>query len=274
MPRAAVIGVGLMGGSLGMALRARGWRVTGVGRDLNKLRRAKARGAVDEVTTDLAAASAAADAVVLAVPVAEIVPLGRRIWSCVRAGAVVTDVGSVKGPIVRAFAGWPAFVGAHPMCGSEKAGIEHARADLYRGAPCLLTPAGRARGAWKKAAALWKAAGTRVVTLSAEEHDRRVALVSHLPHLMAEALVLALGGAKGRAWVPSSAAGSFRDATRVAGADPALWASIFAMNRPAVRSAAKLFLSAFRRLLSQGPSERDLAAVRRLHADFNRGASQ
>jgi prephenate dehydrogenase len=211
---------------------------------------------------------AGSDAVVLAVPVDEVVPVGRRVRPFLKAGAFVTDVGSVKGPIARAFAGWPVFVGAHPMCGSEKTGIAYARRDLYRGATCVLTPVrGTSRAALAAANRLWTTAGARTLILPPEEHDRRVALVSHLPHLVAEALVMALPSrAK---WASRLAAGSFRDATRVAAANPALWASIFAMNRPALRRAAAGFRRALAALLKAGPDEKRLREVVRCHASFS-----
>jgi prephenate dehydrogenase len=174
------------------------------------------------------------------------------------------DVGSVKGPIVKALArrspkGGPVFIGAHPMCGSEKTGVENARKDLYKGARCVLTPApGTPPAAVKKAEAFWRGVGAQVLRLSPEEHDRRVAVVSHLPHLLADALVLSARKEKADAL----AAGSFRDATRVADADPALWAQIFSMNRPALLRAVSLFQGHLRRL-ARRPTAAALSRVRR-----------
>lgn len=271
--RAAIVGVGLMGGSLGMALRSRGWRVAGVGRSAARLRRARSLGVLDDVFTDAAAGVREADVVVLAVPVDGLVPLARRLRAHVKPGALVTDVGSVKGEVSRALSDWPDFVGAHPMCGSEKAGVENAREDLYRGATCVLTPGPRtSRAAVAKAEGFWKGVGAKTLRLAPDVHDRRVALVSHLPHLLAEALVSAVEADGGKTWAASIAAGSFRDATRVAGADPALWGPIFAMNRAAVRRSAGLFQKALARLLREGPSEQSLARVRRAHATFQRGS--
>jgi prephenate dehydrogenase len=269
MKRAVIIGMGLMGGSLGLALRRRGWRVTGVGRSLARLRKAKSLGAADEVGTDPEAAARGADVLVLAVPVDRVVPLGRRLKGFVKSGALVTDVGSIKGPIAKAFAGWPQFVGAHPMCGSEKTGVAHARRDLYEGAACVLTPVRTTSAAARRKARLfWTSVGAKTIFLAAGEHDRRVALVSHLPHLLAEALILTATEGGGRAWAPRVAAGSFRDATRVASADPALWAPIFAMNRAALRRAAGDFNRALSRLLKKGPDEQILGDVVRRRALF------
>ena len=236
--------------------------MTGIGRNAARLRTAKTLGAIDEATTDLAEGVRDADAVVLAVPVEEVIPLGKKIRPRVKPGAFVIDVGSVKGAVVRAFSGWPDFVGSHPMCGSEKTGVRNARPDLYRGAACLLTPTGKtSKSALAKAESLWKSVGAKPLRLSPEEHDRRVALVSHLPHLLAEALVRTATEGDGKNWAPRTAAGSFLDATRVASADPALWAQIFAMNRASVRRAAAAFRRALAALLSRGPGERELREV-------------
>src|SRR5262245_885571 len=134
-----------MGGSLGMAMRRRGWRVAGLGRRPGPLALARRLGAVDEIHRDPAKALAGADAVVFGVPVDRIAPLAKKFWPLVPKKALVMDVGSVKAPIVRALEKLPgaAFVGAHPMAGSEKTGVENARSNLYRGSVCALTPTAR-----------------------------------------------------------------------------------------------------------------------------------
>lgn len=274
-PRVAIVGVGLMGGSLGMALvRSGKWRVTGVGRRPARLAAAKRRRAIHDFVTDMGRLSDVSVAV-LAAPVDEIAPLARRIRPALRPDALVTDLGSVKAPIVRALEkifsrrDGPRFIGAHPMAGSEKTGVENARPDLYKGATCVLTPGRRATPrAAARAAAFWRSTGARVVRMRPEDHDRWVAAVSHLPHLIADALVLSVGSMPGsRLRVRDLAAGSFRDATRVAGADPRQWAAIFKMNRAALRGAA----SRFQRALA-GLARRDSAAAlgraRRLHDAF------
>lgn len=243
-----------MGGSLGLALRRRGWRVTGIGRNPARLARAKTLRALDETSTDPAAANGA-DVVALCVPVDQIVPWAKVLKPHLGPRALITDVGSVKGAIVREFdrifpGDAPAAVGAHPMAGSEKTGVDAARADLYQDATCVLTPGPRTSpGALRRAEAFWRSVGARTLTLTPDVHDRWVALVSHLPHLAADALVLAAGARtrtdRDRDILARVAAGSFRDATRVAGADPALWRAIFTMNDRAVRDA----LADFRRAL-------------------------
>jgi prephenate dehydrogenase len=279
MPTAAIVGVGLMGGSLGLALRRKGWRVIGVGRNAARLGRAKRLGCLDEATTDWRAVSRA-DAVVLAVPVDEIVPWARRVRPRLRPSCLVMDVGSVKAAVLRGAERsytsrkGPFFVGAHPMAGSEKTGAAHARADLYRGATCVLVPSRRATpAAVRRAESFWRSVGARLLRLSAAEHDRWVALVSHLPHLMAESLVLTAGSRAGAArFVPRLAAGSFRDMTRVAAADPAQWDAIFRLNRRALSEAARLFRARLSSLLGASGRRGRLETARRWRERFVGGA--
>lgn len=277
MKKVAIVGVGLMGGSLGMALRRRGWRVTGVGRRLSKLKKAKARGAVDEYTTDLKKGVQGAGIVVLAAPVGNIVPLAAKIRPWLARGALVMDIGSVKAPIVRPlekiFSGkaGPHFMGVHPMAGSEKTGVEHARADLYRGAACIMTP-GRTTPAraLRAAETFWRGVGGRTVRLSPEDHDRSVALVSHLPHLLADTLMLAAAKwTRGNlGLVKTLAAGSFRDMTRVAGADDAQWAAIFRMNEKNLADAARLFQKILKDLMRRRWLPADLHKAQKLHREI------
>jgi prephenate dehydrogenase len=252
MKRVAIVGIGLMGGSLGLALRRRGgWRVAGLARREETVRLAKKRGAIHEGATDPAQILPGSDVVVLCSPVDKIVSLATGYRRFLAPKALLMDVGSVKGPVVRALekvfdgARGPVFVGAHPMAGSEKTGVENARANLYRGATCAITPSARtslARVA--QAADFWKSVGARPLIVDPETHDRAVAVVSHLPHLIADALMLSVADWKhpnGIALLKELAAGSFRDATRVAGADPVLWRGIFRLNDRAVREAVRLF---------------------------------
>ncbi len=252
MQKIAIVGVGLIGGSLGLALSGRKGRrrVAGVGRRMSTLRRAKALRSVQEITTDLASGVRGASVVVLAAPVDSIVPLAKKIRPHLSPDALVMDVGSVKGPIVRAlekiFADrrGPQFVGAHPMAGSEKTGVANARADLFRGSVCALTPGRNTTAdAMRRAEKFWRSVGAKTLRLKPEDHDRGVALVSHLPHLLAFSMSLtaANGGSAARQMVSRLAAGSFRDMTRVAGADPDQWSAIFAMNSAPLRRASAQF---------------------------------
>jgi prephenate dehydrogenase len=279
--RIVLVGVGLMGGSLGLALRKRGGaRVVGLARREETLREARRRGVLHEGFTDPARALDGASVVVFCAPVDKIVPLVRASRRFLSSGkALLMDVGSVKGPLVRAldplFLGenGPVFVGAHPMAGSEKTGVQNARADLYKNAVCAITPTAQTPGPRViQAVKFWKSVGARPVLVDAETHDRAVALVSHLPHLIADALILSAGrengGAGGVALLKELAAGSFRDATRVSGADPALWHEIFRMNDRAVRAALRLFSKEINRLARGRWPLADLRRAQTLNVAF------
>ena len=227
--RLAILGVGLIGGSVGLAARrAGGWHV--VGYDPAGAADATRRGAVHEAATDVTSAVAGADLVVLAVPVGAAAGLLPGLG----AGAVVTDVGSTKGSIVAAAAaaGVTRFVGGHPMAGGERGGVAHARPDLFDGAVCLVTPTADTDPAAVEAVeAFWRSLGGRLRRLSPDEHDRLVADVSHVPHVAAAAVARAADPAA----VPL-AAGGWRDVTRIAGGDPDLWRDILLDNRGHVRA--------------------------------------
>lgn len=229
----SIIGLGLIGGSLGMALRrgkvAR--RVIGFARREANVRRAVARGAIHNGCTELCPEwLSGSDVVVIALPPSKVPAVAGRVARMVKRPVVITDVASVKGSIVRAAeraVGKRAhFVGAHPMAGSERSGIEAAEAGLFQGAACIVTPTSRtARAARSKVEAMWRRAGCRVQRMSPERHDALVAQVSHAPHLAAVALTL----------FPDSAAvslsgGGFADTTRIALGDPALWEEICRSN--------------------------------------------
>ena len=241
--RAAIVGVGLIGGSLALAARQAGLigEVVGIGRSQQNLDVARARGLIDRAVADLADVGAV-DLVVLAVPVRSTASVMRTLLPHVRPGTIVTDVGSVKGEVVAAMeallpAGRP-FVGAHPIAGSERAGAAEARADLFRGAPCILTPTSRTpRPALARVRALWEGVGARVDEMTPEAHDRALAFVSHLPHVVAYALVRGLGDPG----LAALAGGSWRDATRVAESRAELWCDILLANADAVVAATESF---------------------------------
>jgi prephenate dehydrogenase len=250
--RLAIVGVGLLGGSLAKAARARGLarHIVGVGRDLARLQPAVRDGALDHATTDLAAGVADADRVVLGATVSANETLLAQVWRAAPAGCVVTDVGSTKRGIVAAAAPLAGarpdvrFVGSHPMAGSEQSGYRVARADLFDGATVVVTPTETTdRDALKSVGELWAALGARVVALDPEGHDRAVAAISHLPHVVAWALVDAVTRFEPGAL--ALAARGFRDTTRIAAADPVMWRDILVDNREAVRAS----VAAFRRAL-------------------------
>lgn len=235
----AIIGVGLLGGSLGMALRARGLarRVVGIGRRRVALDQAAALGAVDDWTLDLRSGVAEAQLVVLATPVGVMPELARAAAEAMPQGAMMTDVGSTKALVVRRLEELAddrfRFVGSHPMAGSEKSGVGEANARLFEGALCFVTPTARTDpNALAEVVGLWEGVGARVRRLDPAEHDRLLALASHLPHLVAAALVKAASPE-----AIACAGPGFRDTTRLASGDPRMWADVCLQNREHILSA-------------------------------------
>ncbi len=236
--RVAIVGVGLLGGSLGIALKHWGLagRVAGVGRRASSLDTACDMRAIDEAHLELAPAVTDADLVVLCTPAAKVVAFLDEVRDCVRPATIVTDVASTKGALcARARETWPKprrFVGSHPMAGSEKFGPQHARADFYKASVCLVEQAddldAKAR---KRVVALWEAVGARVVGVDAAAHDMLLARTSHLPHVVAAALAQ-LAGRQGD--VRDVIGNGFRDTTRIASGRPELWTEICLTNREAV----------------------------------------
>jgi prephenate dehydrogenase len=271
--RVAIVGLGLMGGSLGLALKRKGLArcVAGYARRQAVRRRALRIGAVDEVYADLREAARNADLVVFCVPILTIPRLVSDCASVLRAGCVVTDVGSTKRIVVaameRALAGRDVHtVGSHPIAGSEVAGIGAARADLYRGMVVVVTPTLRTPAApLRMVKAFWKALGARVEVLTPEKHDRVLAATSHGPHLAAAALAESVLGRDNPALCTFCGTG-FRDATRIAAGSEDVWHDIAATNRkPIGRELARIEkrLRYLRRNLEKG----NLASVRRFLAD-------
>lgn len=245
--RLSILGVGLLGGSIGLAVKSAitSCEITGYGHRKSTLEMALANGVIDRAADSAAAAVNEADLVVLASPVGIFEQLLREIAPALREGAVVTDVGSTKRSVVR-LAGeiLPAnvsFVGSHPMAGSERRGVEYARADLFKGALCILTPADARTdqapdgvgqdSAARAIADFWRKLGMRTATMSPAEHDRLLADISHLPHVLASALV----AMQHPAALELAGAGFF-DTTRIAGGDGALWRDILLDNRDNVRA--------------------------------------
>jgi prephenate dehydrogenase len=248
----AVVGVGLIGGSLALAARKAGLveTVTGVDADPTHREVALATGMVDRVAGELTADLARAGLVVLAVPVAEIVALLPEVARRVTDGCLVTDVGSVKGPILAAGdAAFPdgRFVAGHPIAGQERSGPAAARPDLFEGANWIVTPSPLTKAnAVERVSALWRGVGSTIVTMEAGWHDEVFAAVSHLPHLAAYALMDAVLGLPLGEERLRFAAGGLRDFTRVAASHPLMWRDIFLMNRgPILR-----VLAAYREVLA------------------------
>lgn len=262
--RVAIVGVGLVGGSLGLALRRRGLarRVVGVGRRQASLDRALAVGAVDEATLDIRAAVADANLIVLATPVGAMAAVAAQAADAVSRGAVMTDVGSTKGQLVRdleAVAGDRfRYVGSHPMAGSEKRGVDEAVPGLFEGALCFVTPTPSSDArAVAVVTEMWRSVGSRTRVLDPAEHDRLLARASHAPHLLAAALV--------NATPPDAmacAGPGFRDITRVASGDPRMWADVCRHNRERILDALGSFereIRVLRTILAEGADPELLA---------------
>ena len=267
--RVAIAGVGLIGGSLALAGKRAGifGSVVGLGRGKANLDDALRLGIIDEATSDLKTAAAGADLFFAAVPVESIAGLVLQAAAHLPQGAVITDGGSVKGKIVeRLDAALPPslfFVGGHPVAGTEKTGAAAAFADLYKGRYTILTPTEKTNpAALDKVKRMWEAAGSRVEIMAPEDHDGAMSAISHLPHLVAFALMEAVmqddpDGTKRR-----FAAGGLRDTTRIAASDPAMWRDIFSMNRKKLLSSLALFQDSLDRFLVEIESG-DFEEVRR-----------
>jgi prephenate dehydrogenase len=236
--RVAVVGVGLIGGSIGLAARAQGHKVIGYDPDAAVRRGAVERGAVERCAESLADAAAGAEAVFVAAPVGVLPDVVREALAAAAADCVVSDVGSTKRALAGAIAD-ARFVGGHPLAGAETAGVEHARAELFAGATWYLTPAPGTTGVlYERLHRLIVSFDARPVAIEPDEHDRVLAGVSHLPHVLANVLVAHAARSLGENAERLPAIGpSFRDATRVAGANSAIWTDIYVSNRDALLAA-------------------------------------
>lgn len=239
-----IVGVGLIGGSIGLAARRRGLaeRVIGAGRRQATLDQALALGAIDEATFDLAAAVRRAQVAVFCTPVDQIAQQVLETGRGCAPGTLLTDAGSTKAAIVAAIEGrlprGVHFVGSHPLAGSEKRGPEHADSALFQGRLTVVTRTEQTpAAALSHAAAFWQALGSRVRIMDPEEHDRALAFTSHLPHLLASALAGVLPPE-----LHDLCATGFRDTTRVAAGDPSIWTGIFSQNRRATLQALGLLV--------------------------------
>ncbi|HQJ96955.1 MAG TPA: prephenate dehydrogenase/arogenate dehydrogenase family protein [Thermoleophilia bacterium] len=234
----AVVGVGLMGGSLGLAARGAGVaEVLGVSRSRETLDLALARGAITAACESVTDAAAAADLVVVATPVQRVVDDVKAALRASGPETIVTDVGSTKGPLMRALTPkeQARCIGGHPLCGSEAAGVANARHSLYEGAIYFLTPGAHVDAdAYRRLSAFVTELGARPVAIDPEEHDRLMAVVSHLPHVLANILMTQAGRHAGTRDALLSAGPSFRDVTRIAGSNRRVWTDIFLDNRAAL----------------------------------------
>ena len=269
-----IVGVGLLGGSLGLAAphKKLAREVAGYVRREASLKECEAAEAVDYATTDLLAAVSHADLVVLCTPLAQMRSLAQRLAPALKRGALVTDVGSVKAGVVRMVApvirqAGAQFVGSHPMAGGEKMGVLASRADLYDGAVCVVTPDQHApAGAVRKLERFWQALGARTVRMDAAQHDRLVSRSSHLPHLAAAALVNVILDPA----APSAQAGlcatGFRDTTRIASGSPEMWRDIALANRKNLVRSLDAFMAELKKFQATLKSG-DEPAVEKFFAD-------
>ena len=235
-----IIGVGLLGASLAKACKERDLveEVAGYGRNRENLEKARALKIIDHCPADLAEAVKDADLIVLCTPVTTIIPLIQNMIARIRPGSLITDVGSVKEPIVKEAEKLVPkgvfFVGSHPIAGGENSGLEASTANLYQGAKCIVTPTDKTNNsALEKISALWQAVGMQIINLSAEEHDFVFGAVSHLPHIVVYALMNTLGSLRtqdNREVTAFSGAG-LKDITRIASSDPVMWRDICLSNR-------------------------------------------
>jgi prephenate dehydrogenase len=262
MPRwnnVAIIGVGLIGGSIGLALRRRGLvkEVVGIGRQQSgpSLEKAKQLGAITASATDIQQGVAGADVVVVCTPVREIADHVLQAAEAARDGALLTDAGSTKAALIAkvemGLSPGKRFVGSHPLAGSEKKGVQFASADLFENRVTIITPTERTKAADVQAAFdFWSALGSQVLTMSPDVHDQALAATSHVPHLISAAVA----GTTPPADLPLTA-GGWRDVTRIAGGDPALWTQILLENRAHVLKSLAGFekkVAAFRLAIERG----------------------
>ncbi len=247
--RMAIVGVGLIGGSLAKAVKEKKLvgEVLGVGRSEERLESARKLGIIDRYSGRINDILGEADLVVVAGPVGVIVDLIREMIPFLKKGTIITDVGSVKKKIVEeveAFIpGSLYFVGGHPIAGTENSGFEASLSTLFEGRKCIITPVSTTDShALERVKELWTQVGSIVACMDSEEHDEVFAAVSHLPHIVAYSMVNSLLNAKGfEKNIFSFSAGGFKDFTRIAASDPVMWKDIALMNKDKLLSAIKLF---------------------------------
>jgi len=259
--KVAIIGVGLIGGSIGLAIKKKklAKTIAGVSRHKESLSAAKKKGAIDSGSCSLDIIKGA-DLVILATPVNTIIELAPKIACLVSKDCLVTDVGSTKEEVNKRLSGiFPNYLGSHPLAGSEKRGVANARADLFRGSLCILTPLQNTnRRGIEKIKLLWRSFGARVILLSPVEHDKILSFVSHLAHIAAFSLIAAVPGEYFK-----FASSGLKDTTRIAASESELWADIFLSNRRNILEAMNLLegdLSRIREAIAK-KDKRGLAAI-------------
>jgi prephenate dehydrogenase len=254
----SVIGVGLLGGSIGLAAKKRGLarEVAGFVRRAASLKDCEKAGAVDYATTDLPAAVSNADLIILCTPLAQMLPLAKQFLPALKRSAIVTDVGSVKAGVVRELESIIArsgahFVGSHPMAGAEKTGVAAARENLFENAVCVLTPTKKSNAdAVRKLKIFWKSLGARILKMDAAQHDLLVSRSSHLPHIVAATLANLVLDPANPKMLPQLCATGFRDTTRIASGSPVMWRDIALANRKNVSRSVDVFAAELKKFQS------------------------
>lgn len=265
MKKLVIFGIGLIGGSVALALKKAGvnTHIVGVGRNRNSLDEALNLGIIDTAESDIQAAVHNADVIMLAAPVAQTTQILKSIQPFLQPNTVITDAGSTKSDVLnnaKAVLGSQCkqFIGGHPIAGAEKSGASAAMADLFVAKNVVLTPTDETNpDAINAVTALWRSCGANISTMRAEQHDAIFAAVSHLPHLLAFALVDDIASRPNAAQLFSFAASGFRDFTRIAGSHPEMWRDISLANKQALLNEITAFeqeLSTVKQLLTQDDS--------------------
>jgi len=261
-----IIGVGLLGGSIGLAARRRklAHEIAGFVRRPASLKDCEKAGAVDFATTDLLAAVSDADLIILCTPLVQMRLLAEQFLPALKRGAIVTDVGSAKAGVVRELESLVQksgahFVGSHPMAGAEKTGVRAARGDLFVNAVCVMTPTKRSNAAAvRKVKAFWKSLGARMLRLAPEKHDALVSRSSHLPHIVAAALANLVLAPASPGFQSALCANGFRDTTRIASGSTEMWRDIALANRKNLARSLDAFISElhkFQRVLKKSDAK-------------------
>ncbi len=246
-----IIGVGLLGGSIGLAARKNraAGEIAGFVRRKKTIADCEKFGATDFATTDLLAAVSDSDLIILCTPLAQMLSLTEQFLPALKTDAIVTDVGSVKADVVRGLESLIVksgahFIGSHPMAGAEKTGVAAARADLFQNATCVLTPTRKTNSAaLKKLEKFWKSLGARVLKLPPEQHDLFASRTSHLPHVIAATLANHVLNPVNPKMQSQLCATGFRDMTRIASGSPEMWRDIALLNRKKLAKSLDAFIS-------------------------------
>jgi len=246
-----IVGVGLIGGSLGLAIKNRKMtnKVVGLGRRQSSIDKAKELGVVDEVTLNIEDAVSDSDLVIIATPVDKIIEKAKEAASYMKQDSILIDVASTKADIVAGIQEhipqYIHYVGTHPITGSEKGSVEFADGTIFDGASCIVTFTDKtSKDALSKVEEFWKSLGSKVAVVSPQEHDKIIALTSHIPHLLASILVNSAGS------YLDSTGGSFKDITRIALSNPEMWMHIFIQNKDYILEEVKNFISDLEKITS------------------------